>query len=94
MQTRIAPSGEVLPDPLLGCVKIGVGGMIQPFQQIELCFQIPMPGHVAILITEVGQHGHQPLVVIKDQHALFVAAGANPHRLKNEAHAATSSRTR
>jgi hypothetical protein len=37
--------------------------MIQAFQQTELCFQIPMPGHLAILVAEVGQHRYQPPVV-------------------------------
>jgi hypothetical protein len=66
-QDRQVPSGQVLPAALLSCVQVSVGGVIQPIQQSELGFHIPMPRHIAVLVTEVGQHRHQPLVVIKDQ---------------------------
>src|SRR5215213_1948482 len=74
MQSRLMPSGKALPDTLLGCVQISVGRVIQSVQQTELGFQVPMSGYVAILVTEVGQHRNKALVLIKDQHALFIAA--------------------
>jgi hypothetical protein len=43
MQSLLAPSGQVLPNPRLGCVQISECGRIQPFQQAELGFQISVP---------------------------------------------------
>lgn len=57
----LPPLGKVLPDALLGCVQIGVCGMIQSVKQSELCLQISVSGYVAILVTKVGQHNDPAL---------------------------------
>jgi hypothetical protein len=41
-----------------------------------------------MLVCQARQHRPEPMVLVKDQHTFFIAAGGNTHCLKKEGHAA------
>jgi hypothetical protein len=79
---------QALTDALLGCVTIGKGGVVWPIQAAKTCLQEPIPGCADVLVTEMGQDRHKAVPAIEHQHAFFIVAIANAHRLKREGHAA------
>ena len=48
------------------------------------------PGSGLVSVRQVDQHGQQPLLLVKHQHAFFLEAGVHSHGLKVQAHAASS----
>jgi hypothetical protein len=47
-----------------------------------------------ILVREMGQHGHKPPVLVKNEHPFFVCASGNMDLLKSKAQTAASFRSR